>query len=234
MDEHATSPSHARRPGALMPARGTVSLFELVLLLAVRRAGRRPTCRRTCRTSSSRPSCGQGLRSPGTSPGGYAGLISFGHAAFFGIGAYTSTILGVEYGLTPWIGLWLGGLLAAAFAAVLDAGLRAPARPVLHPLDARRRRGGAHRRAQLGGADRRGRRPCDPADAERRQHGVRLEDAPMRSLMLGYLVARLCRSPRCSKARATGYLPVRGARRRGRRQRRGREPASGAHRRHVP
>ena len=46
--------------------------------------------------------------------GGYVGLISFGHAAFFGIGAYTSTILVVRHGMTPWIGLWLGGLLAAA------------------------------------------------------------------------------------------------------------------------
>ena len=39
--------------------------------------------------------------------GGYAGLISFGHAAFFGIGAYTSTILFVRAGITPWIGIWI-------------------------------------------------------------------------------------------------------------------------------
>ena len=61
--------------------------------------------------------------------GGYAGLISFGHAAFFGLGAYTSSILSVNYGLTPWIGLWLGGLLAAAFGALLTlicARLRGP------------------------------------------------------------------------------------------------------------
>src|SRR5262249_41112269 len=38
--------------------------------------------------------------------GGYAGLISFGHAAFFGIGAYTSTILLLRYNVTPWLGLW--------------------------------------------------------------------------------------------------------------------------------
>ena len=37
--------------------------------------------------------------------GGYAGLISFGHAAFFGIGAYTSTILFAHDGVTPWIGI---------------------------------------------------------------------------------------------------------------------------------
>ena len=51
--------------------------------------------------------------------GGYAGLISFGHAAFFGVGAYTSTILCLRYGITPWIGIWCGALLAAIFGAAL-------------------------------------------------------------------------------------------------------------------
>lgn len=46
--------------------------------------------------------------------GGYAGQFSFGHAAFFGIGAYTSTALFVHYGLTPWVGLIIGGLLGLA------------------------------------------------------------------------------------------------------------------------
>ena len=61
--------------------------------------------------------------------GGYAGLISFGHAAFFGIGAYTSTILFLNMGVTPWLGLWCGALLSAAFGAVLAmicARLRGP------------------------------------------------------------------------------------------------------------
>jgi branched-chain amino acid transport system permease protein len=47
--------------------------------------------------------------------GGYAGQFSFGHAAFFGIGAYTSTLLLVRLGVSPWIGLVAGGLLAAGF-----------------------------------------------------------------------------------------------------------------------
>jgi branched-chain amino acid transport system permease protein len=51
--------------------------------------------------------------------GGYAGLISFGHAAFFGIGAYTSSILFVHGGVTPWLGLWIGALVSAAAGAVL-------------------------------------------------------------------------------------------------------------------
>jgi len=47
--------------------------------------------------------------------GGYAGQFSFGHAAFFGIGAYTSTLLLLQAGLTPWVGMLLGGAVAAAF-----------------------------------------------------------------------------------------------------------------------
>ncbi len=46
--------------------------------------------------------------------GGMVGQVSFGNAAFFGIGAYTSTYLGARYGLTPWLGMLAGGALAAA------------------------------------------------------------------------------------------------------------------------
>ena len=45
--------------------------------------------------------------------GGYAGQISLGHATFFGIGAYASTILFMHFGITPWIGIPAGGLVAA-------------------------------------------------------------------------------------------------------------------------
>jgi len=48
--------------------------------------------------------------------GGYTGQISFGHAAFFGIGAYTSTVLFLHAGLSPWVGMMAGGLLAAIMA----------------------------------------------------------------------------------------------------------------------
>ncbi len=47
--------------------------------------------------------------------GGYAGQFSFGHAAFFGIGAYASTLLHVRYGISPWIGIGAGGLLGMSF-----------------------------------------------------------------------------------------------------------------------
>lgn len=46
--------------------------------------------------------------------GGYAGQFSFGHAAFFGTGAYASTVLHIGFGLNPWL-----GLVAAAVGAGL-------------------------------------------------------------------------------------------------------------------
>src|ERR1700760_3443276 len=52
--------------------------------------------------------------------GGCAGLISFGHAAFFGIGAYTSTILFQSYNVTPWLGVFVGAAVAAMAGAVLS------------------------------------------------------------------------------------------------------------------
>ncbi len=46
---------------------------------------------------------------------GYGGMFSFGHAAFFGIGAYTDAYLLVAHGITPWLGMVIGAVLAAAF-----------------------------------------------------------------------------------------------------------------------
>ena len=51
--------------------------------------------------------------------GGYAGMFSFGQAAFFGIGAYTSSFLLVTFHVNPWIGLIAGGLVAALMAAAI-------------------------------------------------------------------------------------------------------------------
>ena len=45
--------------------------------------------------------------------GGYAGQFSLGHAGLFGIGAYTSTLLFTHYGLNPWLGMIIGGVLAS-------------------------------------------------------------------------------------------------------------------------
>jgi branched-chain amino acid transport system permease protein len=111
-----------------MPARGTVSAFEMLLLVV---------CIALViflRSQNLLDVLIQSFLWAGVAlawniAGGYAGLISFGHAAFFGIGAYTSTILLTTFELTPWIGMWLGALLAGAFAILLTlicARLRGP------------------------------------------------------------------------------------------------------------
>ena len=51
--------------------------------------------------------------------GGYAGQVSLGHAAFFGCGAYVSTFLLLHLGISPWIGMAAGGLVATAFALAI-------------------------------------------------------------------------------------------------------------------
>jgi branched-chain amino acid transport system permease protein len=52
---------------------------------------------------------------------GVAGLISFGQAAFVGIGAYTTAYLTVTAGLSPWLTLWIGLLITAASAWLIGA-----------------------------------------------------------------------------------------------------------------
>jgi len=49
---------------------------------------------------------------------GYGGQLSFGHASFFGIGAYTVTLTVVYWSLSPWLGIPLGMLLGG-LAAIL-------------------------------------------------------------------------------------------------------------------
>jgi branched-chain amino acid transport system permease protein len=51
--------------------------------------------------------------------GGYAGQLSAGHAAYLGIGAYTAAMLSVEGGVTPWIGMFVGGALAAVLGSIV-------------------------------------------------------------------------------------------------------------------
>ena len=50
---------------------------------------------------------------------GFGGMFSFGHAAYFGLGAYTSVWLLVEHDVSPWIGMLAGMVVAAAFAVVI-------------------------------------------------------------------------------------------------------------------
>ncbi len=44
--------------------------------------------------------------------GGFAGVLPLGHSVFVGIGAYTSTVLWLQWGISPWIGMLVGGCLA--------------------------------------------------------------------------------------------------------------------------
>jgi len=48
--------------------------------------------------------------------GGFAGQVSFGHAAFLGVGAYTTMLFYLKLNLSPWLGMLAGGGLGALFA----------------------------------------------------------------------------------------------------------------------
>jgi branched-chain amino acid transport system permease protein len=48
--------------------------------------------------------------------GGFAGQVSFGHSAFLGVGAYTTMILYLNWGIAPWYGMFAGGVAAAIIA----------------------------------------------------------------------------------------------------------------------
>jgi len=63
--------------------------------------------------------------------GGFAGQVSLGHPVFIGLGAYTSTLLFMNYGLSPWLGLFCGMAAALAAAALIGVpcfrfGIRGP------------------------------------------------------------------------------------------------------------
>jgi len=51
--------------------------------------------------------------------GGFAGVLPLGHAAFVGIGAYTSTVLSLQYGISPWLGMIIGGVLATIVGIII-------------------------------------------------------------------------------------------------------------------
>jgi branched-chain amino acid transport system permease protein len=51
--------------------------------------------------------------------GGYCGQISLGHAVYFGVGAYTPTLLFRHAELTPWLGMLAGAALAVAVSQVI-------------------------------------------------------------------------------------------------------------------
>jgi branched-chain amino acid transport system permease protein len=51
--------------------------------------------------------------------GGYAGQVSLGHSAFFGLGAYAAALAVTRWGLSPWVGLLIGAGLAAVTGMVI-------------------------------------------------------------------------------------------------------------------
>ena len=46
---------------------------------------------------------------------GYSGQVNFGHALFFGAGAYASALLSLKLGLSPWLTVWAGTAVATLF-----------------------------------------------------------------------------------------------------------------------
>lgn len=52
---------------------------------------------------------------------GMGGQLSLGHALYVGAGAYTSMMLYLHFGLSPWIGMCIGALIAAVLAAAIGA-----------------------------------------------------------------------------------------------------------------
>jgi len=51
--------------------------------------------------------------------GGYCGQISLGHALYFGTGAYVTSIMFTTFGVSPWVGVFAGGIFSAALALAL-------------------------------------------------------------------------------------------------------------------
>jgi branched-chain amino acid transport system permease protein len=51
--------------------------------------------------------------------GGYAGQISLGHSLFFGIGAYTSTLMLMKLGVSPWVGMLAGGIVSVGVSYII-------------------------------------------------------------------------------------------------------------------
>ena len=51
--------------------------------------------------------------------GGYAGQVSLGHSAFYGIGAYSAALLSARYGQSPWIGMLIGMVLSVGAGLII-------------------------------------------------------------------------------------------------------------------
>lgn len=52
--------------------------------------------------------------------GGFAGQLSLGHAVFYGVGAYVTTLLLMQFELSPWIGMFAGAVVSTVLAVVIS------------------------------------------------------------------------------------------------------------------
>ncbi len=87
---------------------------------------------------------------------GYTGLVSFGHAAFFGLGSFATVLAQREFGISPWIMLPVVGADRGVGGRPHRPADVPPARPLLRAVDARLPAGDALRFpvARLSRADR--------------------------------------------------------------------------------
>jgi len=104
--------AHIRRP---LPRRSLVWLFVIVVALAAPLAFRSDTALNIGILLLLYATLAQAWNILG----GLAGQISFGNAVFFGIGAYTSTLFLVRAGVSPWLGMLAGAVLALVVALLV-------------------------------------------------------------------------------------------------------------------
>ena len=101
-------------PNVLHP-RGYVAMLALAVLLVLPLATRSPfvihLAIQVCVFA--------GLASAWNIVGGFAGQLSLGHAVFYGIGSYAAGLLAAHFGISPWIGMFLGVAVSALAALVI-------------------------------------------------------------------------------------------------------------------
>jgi branched-chain amino acid transport system permease protein len=51
--------------------------------------------------------------------GGFGGQLSLGHAAYVGLGAYTSSLLFIRWGISPWLGMFPGAIMGVIAAIII-------------------------------------------------------------------------------------------------------------------
>ena len=51
--------------------------------------------------------------------GGYAGQVSLGHSAFFGIGAYSAALMASRWNASPWLGMLVGAVVATGAGLII-------------------------------------------------------------------------------------------------------------------